>query len=164
MVSEQVNLNTVAAALVVVAQAGRLLLIQEAKPVCRGTWFLPGGRMAPGESILETALREVNEESGLEVELTGLLYVDQLVDALHSDRPTRLRFVFAGRPAGGRLKEVADEHSLRAAWFSPAEIEGLALRSPFVQKMVALWTRPAAQLPMSCFYILSAEERRQERP
>ena len=42
-----------------------------AKEICRGTWFLPGGRAAPGESILETAVREVMEERGLIAKLNA---------------------------------------------------------------------------------------------
>lgn len=40
-----------------------------------GLWGLPGGRIEPGESIVETAKREVREETGLTVEITELLGV-----------------------------------------------------------------------------------------
>lgn len=151
-------------ALVVVEQEGKILLVQEAKEACRGTWFLPGGRTAPGESILETAGREVREESGLDVTLTGLLYVDHLLNAARRGNADRLRFVFVGRAAGGQLKTKEDEHSLRAGWFSPAEMEGLRLRSPFVARMVTLFGRKPDLLPISSFHTLSEAERRQEQP
>jgi 8-oxo-dGDP phosphatase len=66
-------------ALALVEVDGRILLIQEAKPACLGTWFLPGGRMDPGESLTECVRREVREEAGLDVEPLGLLYVDQML-------------------------------------------------------------------------------------
>jgi 8-oxo-dGTP pyrophosphatase MutT (NUDIX family) len=40
-----------------------------------GFWGLPGGRIEPGESILQTALREAKEETGLTITLTRLLGV-----------------------------------------------------------------------------------------
>lgn len=46
-------------------QTGRLLLIQRANPPGRGLWSLPGGRVEPGESDENAAVREVAEETGL---------------------------------------------------------------------------------------------------
>ncbi len=40
-----------------------VLLIQEAKAVCLGSWYLPAGRMEDGESIEESLKREVKEEA-----------------------------------------------------------------------------------------------------
>lgn len=61
------------AALVLIEQAGRFLLVKESKKECRNTWFLPGGRAMPDEPILRAAEREVKEETGMDVDLTGLL-------------------------------------------------------------------------------------------
>lgn len=47
--------------------AGRLLLIRRGQEPGRGLWSLPGGRCKPGESAAETAVREVREETGLDV-------------------------------------------------------------------------------------------------
>jgi len=49
---------------------GEILL--EKRSDC-GWWGLPGGRIEPGESVLETALREVKEETGLAIAITSLL-------------------------------------------------------------------------------------------
>ena len=152
------------AAVVLVEQAGKILLVQEAKEECRGKWFLPGGRTAIGESILDSAIREAKEESGIDVELTGLLYVDQLVEAPFEGNANRVRFVFLARHVGGQLKQEEDEHSLTANWFSISEIERLETRSPFVEKMIALYLLRPNLLPISSFHVLSEEDRKQERP
>lgn len=52
--------------------AGRLLLIRRGQEPGRGLWSLPGGRCEPGETAAETAVREVREETGLDV-LAGRL-------------------------------------------------------------------------------------------
>lgn len=51
---------------------GQILL--EKRSDC-GWWGLPGGRIEPGESVIQAALREVKEETGLEVEIIQLLGV-----------------------------------------------------------------------------------------
>ncbi|NWH75811.1 NUD18 phosphatase, partial [Piaya cayana] len=91
----------------------RVLLVQEAKPECRGRWYLPAGRMEPGEGIVAAMRREVKEESGLECEALTLL-------ALEERGAAWIRFVFLARPTGGTLKtlEAADAESLQAAWWA----------------------------------------------
>jgi 8-oxo-dGTP diphosphatase len=48
-------------------RAGRILLIERGQPPAEGMWSLPGGRMEPGESAEEAIVREVLEETGLDV-------------------------------------------------------------------------------------------------
>ena len=50
-------------------EAGRLLLTRR---VDNGLWVLPGGKLELGETIAEAVVREVGEEAGVEVEVTGL--------------------------------------------------------------------------------------------
>ncbi len=116
------------------------------------------------ESIIDTAIREVKEESGIDVELSGLLYVDQLVDAPYEGNANRVRFVFVARPIGGQLKQEEDEHSLTANWVSVSEISELDTRSPFVEKIVALYENKPGILPISSFHVMSEEDKKQERP
>jgi 8-oxo-dGTP diphosphatase len=52
---------------IVADPAGRLLLIRRAHPPEAGRWSLPGGRVEPGESLPAATVREVAEETGLDV-------------------------------------------------------------------------------------------------
>ncbi|NP_001347403.1 8-oxo-dGDP phosphatase NUDT18 isoform 2 [Mus musculus] len=87
-------------------------MIQEAKRECRGTWYLPAGRMEPGETIVEAMQREVKEEAGLLCEPVTLLSVEER-------GASWIRFVFLARPTGGVLKtsKDADSESLQAGWY-----------------------------------------------
>jgi 8-oxo-dGTP diphosphatase len=49
----------------------RILLIKRRTRPFRGYWALPGGRVDAGETIEETAIREVKEETGLDVEMVS---------------------------------------------------------------------------------------------
>ncbi len=59
----------------VIEKDGKFLLVQEAKERCRGKWNIPAGHLDPNETIFEGAKREVLEETGCKVELTGILQV-----------------------------------------------------------------------------------------
>lgn len=148
--------------LVWVQNADKTLLIQEAQPFCRGQWSMPGGRREPGEAIEQAAIREAREEAGVDVRLSGLVHIDQrLRDA--GGLPDRLRFVFRAEVIGGDLKHTADEHSLRAAWFTLAEIEALDLRSPVIPRLVQRAAARPALLPLDALSVITDEESAHEQ-
>lgn len=59
--------------------AGEILLIRRGQPPASGYWSIPGGRLEPGETILEACRREFLEETGLEVEVGSLVAVAERV-------------------------------------------------------------------------------------
>ena len=72
---------------VVVLRGDRVLLVRRGTPPGLGEWSLPGGAQQLGETVYEAARREVLEETGLEVEVLGMVDV---VDSIQRDA--------AGRP------------------------------------------------------------------
>ena len=46
---------------------GRLLVIQRALPPADGLWSVPGGRVEPGEGLADALMREIREETGLDI-------------------------------------------------------------------------------------------------
>jgi len=104
------NVTYIVAA-VLVNEDNEVLMMQEAKPSCSGQWYLPAGRMEPGETIQEAVKREVLEETGLDIEPTTLLVVESATGCW-------FRFVFTGNVIGGKLKTTAeaDGESLQAKW------------------------------------------------
>lgn len=63
----------------VIEKDGKFLLVQEAKERCRGKWNIPAGRLVSNETIFDGAKREVFEECGCRVEISGVLQIGNRV-------------------------------------------------------------------------------------
>ena len=114
-------------ALVVVRRGHRFLLTQEHK--YGSTWSIPGGRVEPGESLADAAVREVFEETGVPIRLDGILRVEHSPGGQAGARDTRVRILFTGTPIDDTPpKTTADDESLGAAYLTLAEIRALPLR------------------------------------
>jgi 8-oxo-dGTP pyrophosphatase MutT (NUDIX family) len=110
--------------LVVVRLENRFLLIQERKH--NQLWYLPAGRVEPGETFIKAAQREALEESGIPVTIDGIVRIEHLPN-LHG--MTRMRVIFTAKPQDNTPpKKHPDEHSLKAAWVTLTEMESLPLR------------------------------------
>lgn len=114
---------------VVVLRDDAVLLIRRARPPREGQWSLPGGAQKTGESVVQAALREVREETGVDVEVRGLLDV---IDSIQEDPDGRVRYhytlvdVYAEWRAG---EPVAEGDALQARWWPISEIPRLDLWS-----------------------------------
>ena len=106
--------------------AGRILLQRRADS---GNWSAPGGVMDIGETLTAAAVREAHEETGLQVEVTGLLgiYTDPRHVIAYDDGEVRQEFVvaFTGRVLGGTLR--ASDESTEVRWVDPAELGELPM-------------------------------------
>jgi len=110
-------------ALVVVRRGHRFLLTQERK--YGSTWSIPGGRVEAGEALADAAVREVFEETGVPIQLDGILRVEHAP----RDQHVRVRILFAGSPIDDTPpKTMADDESLGAAWLTLDEIRKRPLR------------------------------------
>ena len=120
---------------IVVNDEGMILLIRRTD---NGNLALPGGGMDLGESITQAAVREVREETGLEVEITGLvgIYTNprHLIEYT-SDGEVRQEFsiVFTARPTGGQ-PAPSDEAS-EVVWADPAAAGGMQMHPSMRQRI-----------------------------
>ncbi|MEU3354993.1 NUDIX domain-containing protein [Streptomyces sp. NPDC037389] len=120
------NSLVVAASAVVTDDAGRILLQRRSD---NGLWALPGGGMDMTDSLPGAAVREVKEETGLDVEITGLVgtYTDPRHVIAYSDGEVRRQFnvCFRARVVGGALA-VSDE-STEVRFVPPDELGALPM-------------------------------------
>jgi ADP-ribose pyrophosphatase YjhB (NUDIX family) len=112
---------------VVVNDAGQLLLIRRTD---NDNWALPGGAMDLGESLVDTARRETEEETGIQVEITGLvgIYTDPRHVILYtSNGEVRQEFsiVFTARPIGG--EPTPSSESREVHWVDPDQVTSLTM-------------------------------------
>ncbi|WP_346176201.1 NUDIX domain-containing protein [Streptomyces cuspidosporus] len=120
------NSLVVAASAVVTDDTGRILLQRRRD---NGLWALPGGGMDMSESLPGTAVREVKEETGLEVEITGLVgtYTDPRHVIAYTDGEVRRQFnvCFTARVVGGQL--AISEESTELRFVPPEELADLPM-------------------------------------
>ncbi|MEU9032798.1 NUDIX domain-containing protein [Streptomyces sp. NPDC048383] len=126
-----------AASTIVVDSAGRVLLQRRTD---NGMWALPGGKMELGESIGECAARETLEETGIVVEITGIVgtYTNPGHVFAYDDGEVRQEFSICllARPVSGTLR--TSNESFEVAWFAPDAIEGLTM-VPSIRKRINDW-------------------------
>ncbi|MFF0850136.1 NUDIX domain-containing protein [Streptomyces sp. NPDC003280] len=104
--------------------SGRLLLIHKTD---NDLWALPGGGHDIGERIGDTVVREVLEETGIQVEVDSIvgLYTDPEHVLAYDDGEVRQQFsiCFRARPVGGSLRTSSESKEVR--WVDPADLDRL---------------------------------------
>jgi 8-oxo-dGTP diphosphatase len=114
---------------VVVWRKDKFLLVRRGKAPNLGQWSLPGGAQDLGETVFEAAHREITEETGLDVDILGLVDV---VDGIHMDDQGRVQFhytlvdVVAESTSG---EAVAADDAQAACWFRLDQLADLGLWS-----------------------------------
>jgi ADP-ribose pyrophosphatase YjhB (NUDIX family) len=122
---------------VVVWRADKVLLVKRRNPPQQGFWSLPGGKQELGETIRHTAVREVREETGLEIKPLDIITA---LDAISLDQQGRIEFHYtlvevaaeAGEGEPQPLDDVTD-----VCWATLDEVEQLC-QWPEVARVVRL--------------------------
>jgi len=120
------------AAGVLVEREGELLLVRRRMGPRSGAWTFPAGFVDFDEDPAEAAVRECREETGLEVEISGLL--DVIAGREHV-RGADIVIVYLARLLGGELKAGDDADGV--AFFAPDRLPQLAFRA--TQAAVDKW-------------------------
>lgn len=104
---------------------GRVVLVRRAIEPGYGKWVFPGGYVDRGEHVVAAAVREAREESGLHIQVHGL------VDVYSYAGRTPIILVYAASRIAGDLQ--VDEEGLEARWFAVHEVpwDELAFRSTY---------------------------------
>lgn len=99
----------------IIERDGKYLLIQEAKENCRGKWWFEMGHLEDGENVFDGAIREIKEECGFDVDLTGVCSI------VFQPEHSVLGFYFTTKILTDKLNYNSQE-ILDARWFTYEEI------------------------------------------
>lgn len=111
----------------IVWKDGRVLMVQRGRPPRAGIWSLPGGAQDLGESVADGIRREIAEETGVQIELLGLV---EVIDSIQRDADGRIRYHYTivdyvARWVSGEA--VAGDDAAAVAWVDPADLHRLDL-------------------------------------
>jgi ADP-ribose pyrophosphatase YjhB (NUDIX family) len=127
----------------VIVHEGKVLLVLRGTEPAKGRWSIPGGLIEVGEMLHEAVVREVREETGLEVEPVELV---ELLDRIHREgERVRYHYVIADylcRVVGGTLKAASDADAVR--WVERSEwigTDALVVDPVTVRVLEAGWRR-----------------------
>ena len=123
---------------------GRVLIVRRARPPAHGIYTLPGGGVELGETLEEAVIREVREETALEIAPVGLAGYRQAI-ARDAKGDIERHFVilpFAARWIAGEV--TLNEELAEAHWLLPGELAGLTTTEGLAQIVTAAAERIAA--------------------
>jgi len=112
---------------VVITEERKILLVRHRKGN-RLYWVLPGGRLEYGETFHECAIRELKEETGLDVEIEGFVF---LSEAIAPDRSRHIVNIYLKGKVVGGIMRLGNEPVLAGVDFIPlSDLERVTLFPP----------------------------------
>jgi mutator protein MutT len=115
----------------IILSEGKILLEKRKNEPGRGKWSIPGGVVDVGEGLEQAVIREVKEETGLEVDEPSLIDVVEDVEMDEKDK-VKYHFViidYLVTVKHGELKAASDADALK--WVPFGEVEEYTLTSSF---------------------------------
>ena len=106
----------------VVVDHDRLLLVRRGRGPAQGAWSVPGGKVEPGEALVEAVTRELREETGLDGVCGALLGWNERID----DLAHYVVLAFEATVVGD-LEPTAGDDAAEVAWVELHEVAGVPL-------------------------------------
>jgi 8-oxo-dGTP diphosphatase len=124
---------------VVVVEGNKILLVKRGQPPHQGMWALPGGFVEYGEMVESAAKREVQEETGIAIDLSAILGVYS--DPKRDPRDHTVSVVFVGKMVGGQLQGGDD--AADAKWYDMNDLreEQLAFDHEMIVQDLRQWLK-----------------------
>jgi ADP-ribose pyrophosphatase YjhB (NUDIX family) len=118
---------------VVVWKDDKVLLIRRAKPPRSGQWSIPGGAQELGETVRDTALREVKEETGLDIAVTDFI---EVVDFIERDDAGDVLYHYTLVDWSAEWRDgeaIPGDDVSEILWIDPDELERFGIWSETVR-------------------------------
>jgi ADP-ribose pyrophosphatase YjhB (NUDIX family) len=117
----------------VIVRRGEVLIVRRANPPLQGEWSIPGGALELGEKLRDGDIREVREETGLEVEAGPVLDV---LDSIFPDSEGRTQYHYVlidylCHLRSGTLGAASDASEVR--WARAEELDGLGMKQVTIE-------------------------------
>lgn len=145
----QINRPPALAVSVALEREGRFLLVLRANPPAQHMYAFPGGRVDPGETLEQAALRELEEETGLRaVNPRAFATFDLTPDEPDGNVTSHfLLTVFLAQDQGG--EPVAQDDAKAVGWFTPDQIRHMAVPKSMVTCADMLSGQSPAKKPLA---------------
>lgn len=124
-----------------IVRDGKVLVVRRTRPPAQGLYTLPGGAVEAGETLTDAVMREVREETAIEIEPVALAGHREAIFRDKKGRAER-HFVilcFASRWLKG--EPVLNEELSEARWLDPTELEGLKTTEGLTEIVAAALVR-----------------------
>jgi mutator protein MutT len=111
----------------IIVRDEQILLVRRSNPPMQGEWSIPGGLVETGETTREAIIREVREETGLEIEIVKLA---EVFERIVRDRDSRVQYHYVlidyvCRATTGEAHAASDVSEVR--WVNTDRLEKLAV-------------------------------------
>ncbi|MHB8513233.1 MAG: NUDIX hydrolase [Actinomycetota bacterium] len=111
----------------IVLNEGSLLLVKRGREPARGFWTLPGGRVEIGETLREAIVREVREETGIEIEPDALIGIAERITR-NDDGSVAFHYVICDFVATARTYDaIVGDDAEEVRWVPIEELSSLKL-------------------------------------
>ena len=105
----------------VVENEGKFILVREKKEQCYGKWNIPSGHVEENEFVIKAAVREVKEETNLDVQITGLIAVyNNMFENFNS-----ISFVFSCNITQNVKIDFDKNEIIETKWFTFEELKNM---------------------------------------
>ena len=130
----------------VVIHEGRVLLIRRGKEPMRGRWLVPGGTVELGETLEEALVREVREETAIDVRvIEPVLVFDRILRDAHAVQYHYVIVDYLCERIGGEAR--AGDDAMDVAWATPAQLAGYDIPEAALEVIADGFVRCGVELP-----------------
>ena len=147
-----------------VTRGGKLMLVRRAHQPWRGSWDIPGGFCGPREHPADAAVREVREETGLDVRIGGVLgmWIDTYAPEGRDADKVTLNIYFHATARAGAQTRIDPNEVAEIGWFAPDELPSEMAFPGHAPAVLRAWCESPEAAPRPATTLRPASSRKPE--